>query len=153
MTPQMERALKRQITSRFFVSSLSITLGYIGMLAQSTYHYRLTNAPDSLLPWFANAVLLLLSVAALLDTVFNDILGTDWHFPINGRFRHIVWGGMAATYVGYALIISKRDSEGAVAVFFALFGLFCATIAALDARYEIKRGSRCSEPHSTHSTS
>jgi 4-amino-4-deoxy-L-arabinose transferase-like glycosyltransferase len=99
----------------------------------------------------SNVLLALFATLAFWETVAVDLLHCT-HCMVE-KFREGIWGSMAVTLVGYSFIMAKRDSSGVMTVFFLLFGMFCAAIAALDARVEYRRRKYpCSSASSPRST-
>lgn len=145
----LDWVLKRQVASRFFVSLLTMIIAMSGFVAPEAYHYRVLHT-GGLTAYISNGALLMLAGLAFFDTLLNDIAGDEWHFRHGPEIRHILWGWIGATYIGYALILTKHDRSGVLTVFFVTFGLFCASIAALDTAYDLrKRKNRCTAAPST----
>jgi hypothetical protein len=125
----------RQVTSRFFFSLTTIYLiAWAVFDSNSRLHAVLSGGG---LPALLSSLLLVgLGLAAFLDVTLNDVLPSRFSFYLNRSHRHVVWGGISVTYMGYAQIFSKSEVGAFGAGFFALMGLWSAAIAAMDVWYE-----------------
>jgi hypothetical protein len=125
----------RQVTSRFFFSLTTIYLiAWAAFDASSRLHAVLS--AGGLPALLSSLVLVGLGLAAFLDVLLNDVLPSRFSFYLNRKHRHIVWGGIAVTYMGYAQIFSKSEFGAYGAGFYMLLGAWAATIAAMDVWYE-----------------
>lgn len=125
----------RQVLSRTFFSLLTIYLVvWIIFGGTSGLHQGLTT--DGVPAIASLLVLLGAGLAAFLDVVLNDVLPSRFSFYLNRTHRHVVWGAIAVTYMGYAQVISKTQFGLFGVGFYALLGLWAAFIAAMDVWYE-----------------
>jgi hypothetical protein len=125
----------RQVTSRFFFSLTTIYLIVWAVFdSSSCLHTVLVNG--GLPATIASLVLVGLGLAAFLDVFLNDVLPSRFSFYLNRNHRHLVWGGIAVTYMGFAQIFAKSGIGGYSAGFYTLLGAWSAAIAAMDVWYE-----------------
>lgn len=125
----------RQVTGRFFFSLMSVYLVMWAIVdSNSRLHHAL--AAGGLPALLSSLALIGFGLAAFLDVLLNDMLPPRYSFYLKRRHRHYVWGGIAVTYMGYAQIFSKSEVGAYGAGFYALLGLWAATIAAMDVWYE-----------------
>lgn len=92
------------------------------------------------------AVLLSLSVIALLDTVVNDILPEPYTFKLACRYRQRIWLLMGVTFAGIAFVITRSDRSYWTAGMYVLFGLRCAAVSFLDLYYEHRDSELPADP-------
>jgi hypothetical protein len=135
---------QRQVVSRFFFTIVTMLIVIMGSIEPSSVTYDMIqngNGPAII----SSGIMFLVSFLAWCDVVLNDILPPRFRFYFDRRQRYVLWGIMASIYIGYSFIFVRAGLTGWASVLYGVFGVWAATIAAMDVVYEYKERTKDDE--------
>ena len=127
--------MKRQVLDRLFMASLSVAVTGTALFEPTSTSHFMTVVGGSYAS-LSIIALLLLNIAALADTVINDMLPEPYLFKTGWKFRQGIWMLIAITFIGTAFVAVRMELSLWLAGTYTLYGMRCASISFMDLYYD-----------------